>query len=97
METTLDEAGRIPIPKEVLVELGLRPGVKLDIEAADGAMTIKLSDNTHSPETNKPESKLVWEDSVLVYHGEWRPTVADVNRLIQNLDEERDRKLWNPE
>ena len=101
MEMTMDEAGRVPIPKEVQATLGLTPGMKLALETGNGAMTIKpLENGGASPITDKPNSEksgLVWEGNVLVYHGEWRPTVDDVNHLIQSLDEERDRKIWNPE
>jgi AbrB family looped-hinge helix DNA binding protein len=41
MKTVIDAAGRVIIPKALRDELGLRPGVALDIRTSDGALVIE--------------------------------------------------------
>jgi AbrB family looped-hinge helix DNA binding protein len=41
MKTGIDAAGRVVVPKSLRDELGLRPGLALDIRAADGALVIE--------------------------------------------------------
>jgi AbrB family looped-hinge helix DNA binding protein len=41
MKTGIDAAGRVVVPKSLRDELGLRPGLPLDIRAADGALVIE--------------------------------------------------------
>jgi AbrB family looped-hinge helix DNA binding protein len=41
MRTAIDAAGRIVIPKSLRDELGLRPGLALEIRASEGALVIE--------------------------------------------------------
>lgn len=41
MRAAIDVAGRIVIPKSLRDELGLRPGLALEIRASDGALIIE--------------------------------------------------------
>jgi AbrB family looped-hinge helix DNA binding protein len=41
METTVDRFGRIVIPKRLREDLGLRPGTRLEIEAAGEELLLK--------------------------------------------------------
>ena len=43
MKTTIDQAGRLVIPKQVRQEAGLRPGVPLDVRWRDGRIEIEPS------------------------------------------------------
>jgi AbrB family looped-hinge helix DNA binding protein len=43
METTIDRAGRLVIPKVLREALGLRPGQKVEIRAADGRLEIAVA------------------------------------------------------
>ena len=41
MRTAIDAAGRVVIPKALRDELGLRPGLALEIHTSDGALVIE--------------------------------------------------------
>lgn len=41
MKTAIDAAGRVVVPKALRDEIGLRPGVSLEIYASDGALVIE--------------------------------------------------------
>jgi AbrB family looped-hinge helix DNA binding protein len=41
MKTTIDNAGRLVIPKEVRREAGLRPGMRLEVRWRDGRIEIE--------------------------------------------------------
>lgn len=41
MRTTIDKAGRLVIPKAIRDELGLTPGLAVEIEARDGVIEIE--------------------------------------------------------
>lgn len=41
MKTAIDTAGRIIVPKALRDELGLRPGLALDVYTSDGALVIE--------------------------------------------------------
>lgn len=43
METTIDRAGRIVVPKELRDALGLQPGQTLEIRAGDGRIEIEVA------------------------------------------------------
>lgn len=43
MQTTIDAAGRIVVPKSLREQLGLRPGQVLDIRAADGRLEVEVA------------------------------------------------------
>jgi AbrB family looped-hinge helix DNA binding protein len=40
MRTTIDAAGRLVVPKTLREELGLRPGVELEVTAVDGHLEV---------------------------------------------------------
>ena len=84
METTIDEAGRIAIPMEVQAQFGLTPGMKLDVEAANGTMTIKPA---------CAESGLVRKDGAWVICGELDGDPAELNDLVKRDREERMRRV----
>ena len=99
METIIDTQGRITIPHELQVKLGLKPGMRLEAEAANGSVvltpSVELSQTLSKP--SESEGGLVWEDNVLVYRGTPPISGEEVNKLIELLDKERDEKIWNPE
>ena len=41
MKTAIDAAGRVIIPKALRDELGLRPGLALEVHTSDGALVIE--------------------------------------------------------
>lgn len=43
MKTTIDEAGRIVVPKALRLALGLHPGQSLEIRAGDGRLEIDIA------------------------------------------------------
>ena len=98
METTIDSNGRVTIPLDVQLKLGLKPGMRLQAEAANGSVV--LTPASGSPSEAPPDTKegdLVWEGNMLVIRGGPPLTVEDINALIRRLDEERVDKFWNPE
>jgi len=42
MKTTIDEAGRLVIPQDILRQAGLQPGTALDVRWHDGRIEIEL-------------------------------------------------------
>ena len=61
METTLDKLGRIVIPRQLREDLGLRPGIRLQIEECQEEIRLKP---IHG------EDKVVLKDNVLVFTGD---------------------------
>ncbi len=43
MQTTIDAAGRIVVPKRLRDEMGVQPGQVLDIELRDGRLEIEIA------------------------------------------------------
>ena len=43
MKATIDQAGRLVIPKEIQREAGLKPGMPLDIRLRDGRIEIEAA------------------------------------------------------
>jgi AbrB family looped-hinge helix DNA binding protein len=43
MKTTIDQAGRLVIPKEIRREAGLKPGMPLDIRLREGRIEIEAA------------------------------------------------------
>jgi AbrB family looped-hinge helix DNA binding protein len=83
METTLDELGRILLPKEIRDDLGLQPGAVLRIEERGTGifLTPELS------ETGDPY--LVRKGGVLVFTGQ---AEADLESAVQRMRDERDER-----
>jgi AbrB family looped-hinge helix DNA binding protein len=81
METTLDQFGRVVIPKRVRKRLGLEPGDVLRVVEDQGRIRLDPL-----PE----ESALAWKDGILVHHGV--PT-GDLEEALRRDREERIRHL----
>ncbi len=81
METTLDDQGRVAIPREVLEDLGLMPGARVIVEEQDSAIVIRSAEDAGG---------LVEEDGVLLFAGE---TVGNVDDLIERVRESRIRDI----
>jgi AbrB family looped-hinge helix DNA binding protein len=76
METTIDAAGRIVVPKPLRDALGLTPGTKLDVSAYGAGLQIVPAGRT---------ARLIEEDGVLVATGEASIDDDDVFSLIDSL------------
>ncbi len=77
MDTTLDNFGRIVIPKKIRKNFNLKPGTRIRIEENDQTITLKA---IHE------EPTLVWKDKVLVYSG---TIVGDIDETLKKHREER--------
>lgn len=82
MRTTVDAAGRLVIPKQVREAVGIRPGMEVDIRAANGRIEI---------ERVTPPVELVREGRWLVAIATAGEPLPDglVERTIDALREER--------
>ena len=84
-EMKMDASGRVCIPKAVRKQLGLKPGVKIEIEADVRGDTIILH-----PSREKP--RLVNKDGVLVHRwdvfDDWLGEEFDDAELIRDEDGE---------
>jgi AbrB family looped-hinge helix DNA binding protein len=81
MNATLDDLGRIVIPKQMRDDLGLNPGAVLKIEEKENQIVL-------TPVID--EEALVVEDGVLMFTGELE---GDPDLVIQRDREERARKV----
>jgi len=84
METTLDELGRILLPKEVRDDFGLQPGAVLRIEEQDAGIFLV----PEARETQDPY--LVRKGGVLVFTGK---AEGDLEAGTQRVRDERDEKV----
>lgn len=84
METTLDELGRVLLPKEVRDDLGLRPGAVLRIEEREAGILLV----PEAPEDDDPF--LVRKGGVLVFTGQ---AEGDLEASIQRVRDERDEQV----
>ena len=73
METTIDSAGRIVVPKALREALGLDPGTVLDVSGYGTGLTLVPRGRT---------ARLVEEDGRLVADGDRTITDEDVFALI---------------
>jgi AbrB family looped-hinge helix DNA binding protein len=76
METTIDAAGRIVVPKPLRDALGLLPGTKLDVSAYGSGIQLVPAGRT---------ARLVEEDGVLVATGEATIDDDDVFSLLDAM------------
>jgi AbrB family looped-hinge helix DNA binding protein len=83
METTIDRAGRVVIPKPIRDAAGLKPGAALSIEYRDGRIEI---------ERKSMKARLVPKGSVLVVSIPCAPkmSVDETNQWIRKV---RDREI----
>lgn len=82
METTLDELGRVLLPKEIRDDLGLGPGAVLRIEERDSGIFLMPEAST---DTDDPH--LVRKDGVLVFTGR---AEGDLESAVRRDRDERD-------
>ena len=73
METTIDAAGRIVVPKALRDALGLAPGMTLDVSSYGSGLTIVPRGRT---------ARLVEEDGRLVADSDRTVTDAEIFALI---------------
>ena len=96
METTIDNAGRITIPERLRKKLGIKPGSKLRIESDHGAIRLRPAASKEKKARTSKSGQLVRKGRVLVWTGPVDPRLSDMRRFIEELDQERDRQIWNP-
>ena len=83
MKAVVDEAGRIELPEDVRVQLGVKAGDEVVLEARAGEWVLR---SAHA------SSGLAWEGTVLVHKGT-SMTGATIEDLIDNARNERFRQL----
>jgi AbrB family looped-hinge helix DNA binding protein len=83
MKAVVDEAGRIQLPEDVRVQLGVKPGDEVVLEARAGEWVLR---SAHA------RSGLAWEGPVLVHKGT-SMTGATIDGLIDDARNERFRQL----
>ena len=85
VEVKMDASGRVHIPKEIRKQLGLKPGVKIAVEADVKGDTVTLH-----PSREKP--RLVNKDGVLIHRwdvfDDWLGEKFDDAELIRDEDGE---------
>ena len=81
METTLDKLGRIVIPRQLREDLGLRPGIRLQIEECQEEIRLKP---IHG------EDKVVLKDNVLVFTGD---AAGDIIKAVEGQRRERSSRI----
>ena len=89
MTVTVDESGRVLIPKGVWERLGVEPGAALSLdvrEGGDGAPTLEIRAVPGSE-----EGGLVYRDGFLVHTGKLVGD-SDVTEILRRQREERARK-----
>lgn len=84
METALDKFGRIVVPKEVRLMLGLSPGDHLDVAIKDGALVL-------SP--RRPKGKLVRRKGLLLHETGTSMPLGLTERLLEASRKEREGRI----
>ena len=79
---TLDNAGRVLIPKKVREQMHLGPGDSLQLDSEGDRITLRPL---------RPQAQLKKERGVWVYQGE--PNRASISDLIDRVREKRTREL----
>ena len=80
---TLDKSGRIIIPKTVRDELNLEPGDTLALDSKGDQLTLRAV---------RPASRLRKKKGVWVLSTGRKITLADTNKVLQDIREHRDRE-----
>lgn len=73
MVVTIDNAGRLVVPKPLRDQFNLTPGCELEIEAGVDGITLRRAD---------AEPALVRKEGILVHHGTSR-TALDVGEFVR--------------
>lgn len=79
MNTTIDKAGRIVVPKAVREKLRFYPGSALELEPVGDELRLRLP---------RPEATFVEKDGVLVHHG-GKSMDLDLVAFIERQREDR--------
>ena len=78
MVVTIDNAGRLVVPKPLRERFHLTPGCRVEIEAGAGGITLRRAD---------AEPALVRREGILVHHGASRSaprrTALDVGEFVR--------------
>jgi AbrB family looped-hinge helix DNA binding protein len=85
---TIDEAGRIVLPKPLRDELNLSPGDSLELESAAGHITLRPI---------RPTPLLQKERGVWVYRAGEELSASIVDETLRRNREERDRSALGDE
>jgi len=81
MRTTVDRFGRVVVPKAMRERLGLRAGTALEIEEAEGHLSLWPVEDT---------SPLIVKEGILVFAG---AALGDLEAAVAADREERVRRL----
>ena len=73
MIVTIDNAGRLVVPKPLREQFNLTPGCELEIEAGTDGITLRRAD---------AEPSLVRKQGILVHHGTSR-TALDIGEFVR--------------
>ena len=79
---TLDNAGRIVIPKTVRDELNLSPGDTLEMESEGNLVTLRPA---------KAPSRLRKKQGIWVLSTGKKVTLKDTNKVLQDIRDQRDQ------
>jgi len=80
MKSVIDETGRIQLPEEVRLQLGVKPGDQVILEPRAGEWVLRSA---------QASTGLAWEGNVLVHRGTSPPGAA----TDASLDEVRDERF----
>ena len=84
---TIDETGRVALPQALREEMHLKPGDTLELDTAGEAITLRPVRGT---------AEIIYKSGIPVIHTGNSLTTDDVNGLIQQVREERDRNNLHP-
>jgi len=81
MRTSVDRFGRVVVPKAMRERLGLRAGTAIEIEEAEGHISLRPVEDT---------SPLIMKEGVLVFTG---AAIGDLEAAVAADREERVRRI----